>query len=455
MKSLHKSEMTSVIIVISIVILGSCLGNLSQTALNAMFSGMAVDFGVDVGLGQWVTTLYMLVLGITVPAVTYLMRRFSLKTVIMASLVLLAVGAAVDAVAADFGILIAGRVLQAVSAGITMPMMISIVMTSFPRERQGTVMGIAGIAMGFAPNIGPTIGGWMIEAAGWRSFFVALTVCAVLLAVLAFFLIEGKGKGDSGARLDVLSLGMSAVGFGGLLLGFSNASSFGIASPFIWVPVVVGVVFIALFIRRQRSIDHPLIDMRIWESPVYRASFWALNLLFACYMGITLVLPLFVEGLWGGTAFEAGLTLLPGTIAAFFINPLSGWLTDRFGARPVAIVGTVFLSVGAVSMAFMDESTPFWLIFCLQGIRAIGVSALIGPLTSWGMSELPHEIMTDGSSFGTASRQAAASLGTALMVFAITLGPSLGSATIGYTLAFGLSGVFAVAMLALVIARVR
>ncbi len=106
-------------------------------------------------------------------------------------------------------------------------------------------------------------------------------------------------------------------------------------------------------------------------------------------------------------------------------------------------------------MAFMDANTPFWLIFCLQGIRAIGVSALIGPLTSWGMSELPHEIMTDGSSFGTAARQAAASLGTALMVFAITLGPSLGSATIGYTLAFGLSGVFAVVMLALVIARVR
>lgn len=455
MKSFHKNEMTSVIIIISIVILGSCLGNLSQTALNAMFSGMAVDFGVDVGLGQWVTTLYMLVLGITVPAVTYLMRRFSLKAVIMASLVLLAIGAVIDAVATDFGILIAGRVLQAISAGITMPMMISIVMTSFPRERQGTVMGIAGIAMGFAPNIGPIIGGWMIEMAGWRSFFVALTVCAALLAVLAFFLIESKGKGDAGARLDVVSLVMSAVGFGGLLLGFSNASSFGIASPFIWVPVVAGVAFIALFIKRQRSIDHPLIDMRIWESPVYRASFWALNLLFACYMGITLVLPLFVEGLWGGTAFEAGLTLLPGTIAAFFINPLAGWLTDKFGARPIAIVGTAFLSVGAVSMAFMDANTPFWLIFCLQGIRAIGVSALIGPLTSWGMSELPHEIMTDGSSFGTAARQAAASLGTALMVFAITLGPSLGSATIGYTLAFGLSGVFAVVMLALVIARVR
>lgn len=166
-----KRVQTQVIVLIAIVILGSCLGNLSQTALNAMFSGMAADFGVQMELGQWVTTLYMLVLGITVPAVTYLMRRFPLKNVVLAALLLLVVGAAIDVVAPSFEVLVAGRALQAVSAGITMPMMISIVMTSFPRDKQATVMGIAGIAMGFAPNIGPTIGGWMIGFAGWRSFF--------------------------------------------------------------------------------------------------------------------------------------------------------------------------------------------------------------------------------------------------------------------------------------------
>ena len=169
-----KRAQTQVIVLISIVILGSCLGNLSQTALNAMFSGMAADFGVQMELGQWVTTLYMLVLGITVPVVTYLMRRFPLKNVVLAALLLLVIGAAIDVAAPSFEVLVAGRALQAVSAGITMPMMISIVMTSFPRDKQATVMGIAGVAMGFAPNIGPTIGGWMIGFAGWRSFFVAL-----------------------------------------------------------------------------------------------------------------------------------------------------------------------------------------------------------------------------------------------------------------------------------------
>ena len=166
----QKPSMNYVVLLVSIVMLGSCFGNLSQTALNSMFAGMAQDFGVDAGVGQWVTTLYMLVLGITVPAVTYLMRRFVLKNVIIASLILLVFGGVVDAAAVNFPMLIVGRILQAVSAGITMPMMMSIIMTSIPSDRQATAMGISGIAMGFAPNIGPTIGGWMIETSGWRSW---------------------------------------------------------------------------------------------------------------------------------------------------------------------------------------------------------------------------------------------------------------------------------------------
>ena len=420
-----------------------------------MFSGMAADFGVDVGLGQWVTTLYMLVLGITVPSVTYLMRRFSLKGLVLSALALLLVGGAIDAVAPNFAVLIAGRVLQAVSAGITMPMMISIVMISFPREKQATVMGIAGIAMGFAPNIGPTIGGWMVEFAGWRSFFVVLSACSLALLVLAAFLIKYESQADSSAKLDVVSLLLSALGFGGLLLGFSNASSFELASPFIWAPVVLGAVFLWLYLRRQKRIEHPLTDLRIFDSWRFRASFWAGNTLFACYMGITLVLPLFIEGIWGGSALQAGLSLLPGTVAAFIVNPVAGVLVDRIGARPVVLFASVCLAVGAVSMAFIDAETPFWAIIVLQGIRATGVSGLIGPLTSWGMADLPHEIMTDGSSFSTAVRQACASIGTALMVFAIALGASMGLPLAGYHAAFALSGVFALATLAIAVVRIR
>lgn len=453
---IQKPSMKYVVLLVSIVMLGSCFGNLSQTALNSMFAGMAKDFGVDAGVGQWVTTLYMLVLGITVPAVTYLMRRFVLKNVIIASLILLVLGGVVDAAALNFPMLIAGRILQAISAGITMPMMMSLIMTSVPPERQATAMGISGIAMGFAPNIGPTIGGWMIETTGWRSFFVVLAICSLVLTAVALATIKKTPAEDSGMRLDTLSLVQSALGFGGLLLGFSNASSYEFSSPFIWVPVVVGAVFLVFFMRRQRRVDCPLIHLEILNSKQYLVSFWASNFLYASFMGITLIIPLYIENLWGGSAFLAGLALLPGTIAAFFINPLAGILTDKIGARPVVIVAAFFLAAGASMMAFVDENTPYWMIFVMQGIRATGVSGLIGPLNSWGMSKLPPWFMTDASSFGTAVRQAFASLGTAIMVFVImVVGPFMGSAAMGYHLGFGFSAVCAILVLVIAIVWVK
>ena len=214
-------------------------------------------------------------------------------------------GGVVDALAWNFGLLIVGRVLQAISAGITMPMMMSLIMTSVPPERQATAMGISGIAMGFAPNIGPTIGGWMLETTGWRSFFVVLAFCSLLLTLVAIAVIKKTPPEDSQMRLDGISLLQSALGFGGLLLGFSNASSYEFTSPFIWAPVIVGAIFLIFFIRRQRRIEYPLIHLEIFHSKQYRVSFWASNFLYASFMGITLIIPLYIENLWGGSAFQA------------------------------------------------------------------------------------------------------------------------------------------------------
>lgn len=450
-----KTTMTQTIVLVAIVILGSCLGNLSQTALNAMFSGIATDFNVSIGLGQWVTTLYMMVLGITVPIVTFLMRRFSRKQVVVGALVLLFVGGVLDMVAWNFPILIIGRVCQAISAGITLPLMQSIVMTSFPPHRQATVMGLAGIAMGFAPNIGPTIGGWMIEAAGWRSFFVVLAFCSAILIIAALCFIVRDEAPHKDARLDVWSFCQSALGFGGLLLGCSNASSFGLENPMVWVPLILGVVFIVLFVRRQRRVETPLISMNIFSSHRYRAGFCALCALYASFMGITLIVPLYIENLWGGTAFQAGLALLSGAITALFLNPVAGYLTDRFGVRPVVLVGSALMAIGACSMVLLDASTPFWLIVTCQAIRAMGVSTLISPLTSWSLSGLSHEWVGDGSSFSVAVRQACSSVGTALMVFAITAGAAFGNAALGYELAFGISAAFALITLVVAIWKVR
>lgn len=453
------SGRASVYALFAVVVLASASGNLSQTAVNAMLGDIMVQFDVTVELGQWLTTSYMLVLGITVPVATFLSRRFSVKQHVFIALAFFLVGAVTDLVAPNFGVLLIGRVFQAMSTGMLMPLMQTIAMTRFPRGRQATAMGVAGIAMGFAPNIGPTIGGALSFSLGWRSFFVLLVGIMVVLAVATAIAIKPSAAPDKNARLDAVSLALSTLGFGGLLLAFSNASSFSITSWFVGVPLVLGALFLVLFVWRQKRVADPLISMDIFVSHQYRVGFVAQNLLNASFMGVTLVVPLYVEGLCGGTPLEAGVVLLPGTVAALVLNPLAGVLTDKVGVRPVALVSGVFLAAGAVLMSFLDADTPLYVTTLCQAVRAVGVSGLVGPLTSWSLAQLPRPIVADGSSFCISARQACASLGTSVMVFIIaTVGVSsigLANPALAYQLAFGFSAVMAVATLGFIVAKVR
>ena len=447
---------TKVYALFAIVALATALGSLTQTVMNSMLGGIQADFGVGADVGQWLTTVYMLVLGITVPAVTYLSQKLSVRSLVILSLALFAIGGLVDALAAGFGVLVLGRVLQAVAAGITLPVLQSIAMTRFPAGQNGTAMGIAGIAMGFAPNIGPLIGGALVDSWGWRSFFVLLIAFVALLFAATLAFVEREQAPARDASFESFSFALSTLGFGGLLLGFTNAASMGLSDALVWAPVVVGAACLVLFVRRQKRIEHPLIDMRIFGSAEYRASFVAQNCLFASFMGITLVVPLYVQGLCGLSALEAGIVFVPATILAVAVNPLAGLLSDKVGVRPVTVCAAVLLTGGAVSMAFVDESTPLWAVTLMQTVRGLGVSALIGPLNSWGMSGLPHEIMMDGSAFFAAARQACASLGTALMVLAVSaLSVSAAPPATAYQAAFALSALFSASVLICVAWKVK
>lgn len=443
----------------AVVVLTASLGNLSQTAVNAMMGGLLGEFGVSVGLGQWLATAYMLVLGITVPVAAFLSQRFSMRIHVLLALSFFLVGSLADLAAPNFTLLLIGRIFQAIATGMLTPLMQTIAITQFPSKRQATAMGIAGVAMGFAPNIGPSIGGAMSFAWGWRSFFVLLTGLTVLLVIAAAALIKPSRAFDKTAHLEVVSLALSTLGFGGLLLGFSNASSFPLSSPFIWVPLATGACFVALFVRRQKRVDNPLIAMDIFASRQYTIGFITQNFLDASFIGITLLVPLYIENLCGGTALEAGIVLLPGTVAALLLNPLAGVLTDLLGARYVTRVAGIFLATGSILMVFLKADTPLWVATACQGIRAMGVSGMIGPIATWSLAKLPKPFVSAGSAFNIVVGQACAALGTSVMVFIISMisATPAGAANpaLAYQMAFGFSAAMAVVVLGLIVAKVR
>lgn len=438
----------------AIVVITCALGSLTQTVMNSMLTSVCADFGIDAAIGQWVTTIYMLVMGITVPVVTYLNRRFSLKYLVFIALGFYFIGSVAGFFAPNFPVLLLARTLQAVATGITLPLVQSVAMTRFPRERVGTAMGIGGIAMGFAPNIGPLIGGALVSSWGWRSFYIILVVLLAILFLATITLVKSHGNHVTNASLDFPSFLASTLGFGGLLLGASNAATLPLYAVEVWLPTLLGVAFIVFFIYRQHHVSNPLICLDIFQSRQFRAGFVAQNCLFASFMGITLILPLFIQGPCGMTALDAGIAFIPATIIALFINPLAGVLVDKVSARAVCITSASFLVIGAASFIFVDATTPLWVLTLSQGIRAVGVSGLVGPLNSWGLSGLPGKIIMDGSAFFATVRQVCASLGTALMMLAISIAGTTSVAgdavdagaalsTLPYQLAFALSALFA------------
>lgn len=462
---MHLSEKGHAYALFAIVVVTCALGSLTQTVMNSMLTEVCADFAIDAAVGQWVTTAYMLVMGVTVPVVTYLARRFSLKRLVYVALGFYLVGSVAGFFAPVFGVLLAARVLQAIATGITLPLVQTVAMTRFPRGRTGTAMGIGGIAMGFAPNIGPLIGGALAGTWGWRSFYLILVGILGLLWAANAVLVKSHGDHETAAAFDFPSFLLSTSGFGGLLLGASNAASMPLPSPEVWAPVVVGAVCLVAFLRRQWRIDHPLISLDIFASRHYRAGFVAQNCLFASFMGITLVLPLFVQGPAGMTALDAGIVFVPATVVALFVNPLAGVLVDRVGPRAVCIAGAAFLTVGAASFVFVDANTTLAELTFWQGVRAVGVSALVGPLNSWGLSGLSPRIIMDGSAFFAAARQACASFGTALMMLLVSVvgQGSMGSAADGgatlavfpYQAAFALSALLAAAVLVAALWKIR
>ena len=444
----------------ALVTIGSALGNLSQTGLNAMLPSTMIEFGVEVDVGQWFTTGYMLVLGVAVPIATFLMQKLNDRQYMLLGFGLFAAGSLLDFVAPEFFSMLLGRILQAVSVGLLIPKNQTICMTKFPPGKQATAMGIAGIALGFAPSVGPTVGGAMDSAFGWRSFFLLLFVLSATLIVLTFVVVRRPASGDGDARFETLSFILSTLGFGGVLLGLSQASTYGFASMWVWIPVAVGVVCLFLFVRRQRHVEYPLMDLRIFESRQFNAGLMAAVFLFACYMGVTLVIPLYVQDVLGGTSLDEGLVTFPTVFTAILVNPLSGILADKTSPRFSALIFGTFLAVGAVLCCFVGDDTPLWMLSVWQTLRAIGVSGLIGPLLTFSLAGLKGPLIGHGSSAQVVIRQVAATFGTAIMVFCVAaLLPFAADGAIGaavpYQVAFAFSALMGVASLGLIITRVK
>ncbi|EFA22179.1 MDR family MFS transporter [Bifidobacterium gallicum] len=402
------------------------MGNFTQLQLSAALPTIVEEFGITVTTGQWLTSVFQLIMGIMVPLTAYLTRRFSTRQIVLASMLIFTLGSALAWLSPSFLLVLVGRMFEAVGTGVMWPVLQITVFSIFPLDRRGAAMGLVGMAMSVAPAIGPTLGGIQTDANGWRSIFVTLTFCGVAAMLLAFFFLRNFGEVEKNSHADFFSVALSVFGFGGLMFGFTNIQSYPMWHPIVWAPMLIGVIGIVWFVVRQtrntrrfkagQSKQPALLDLSVLKNRNFRTGTIIAALSFFAFSSIVVIMPMYIQTCRGYSATISGLVMLPGALGQAISQYFGGRALDKFGARPVALTGTIVLLTGTIMMSFVSMTSWIWWVSISQFTRQIGMGFVLMPLTTWSLNCLPPAQVAAGSAVTNTARQIAGAIGAPVLI---------------------------------------
>ncbi len=412
-------ENVNVKAVVVVLILGMFVSILNQTIINVALPPLMNEFNVSTSTAQWLITGFMLVNGILVPISAFLVSRFTYRKLFVAAMLFFTVGSIICAISGNFTMMMTGRVIQAVGAGILMPVGMNIFMTLFPPHKRGAAMGLLGVAMILAPAIGPTVTGWVIENYSWNLMFYAMFIIGLIITFLSlkfFTLAQPVSK----TKLDVFGVVSSSIGLGSLLYGFSEAGNNSWTSAEVVISLIIGVVGIAVFIWRELTTDNKMLDLQVFKYPVFTFTLVINAIVTMALFGGMLLLPVYLQNIRGFTPIESGLLLLPGSLIMGIMGPIAGKLFDKYGIRPLAIVGLAITTFATYKFTTLSMDTPYSVIMTDYIIRSIGMSFIMMPIMTAGMNALPMKLISHGTATQNTSRQVAGSIGTAILITLMT-----------------------------------
>ncbi|WP_250130122.1 DHA2 family efflux MFS transporter permease subunit [Jeotgalicoccus sp. WY2] len=337
----------------------------------------------------------------------------------MTAMILFTIGTIVAALSTVFPMLLAGRILQASGAGIMMPLSQVILLQMFTVENRGKAMGLFGLIIGFAPAIGPTLSGYIVEFWPWRTLFIIITPLAALNIVFAFFYMRNVTE-QTNPKVDILSIVMSTLGFGGLLYGFSVAGVSGWLSVEVILPIFAGLFIVGLFVRRQFKLTQPILEIRVLKNPYFLMASLIGIIVFVSMVSANNIVPVLMQDMLGFTAFQSGLSLLPGALVMGVISLIAGWLFDRYGIRLLTFTSLILILVTSVLMSFLSTETTFTYITIVYTVRLAGVGLSMMALTTYAMNALDNHMISHGTSLNNTMRQIGGSLFTALFITIMT-----------------------------------
>ncbi|HCY8159013.1 TPA: DHA2 family efflux MFS transporter permease subunit [Staphylococcus aureus] len=405
--------------ILAALLFGMFIAILNQTLLNVALPKINTEFNISASTGQWLMTGFMLVNGILIPITAYLFNKYSYRKLFLVALVLFTIGSLICAISMNFPIMMVGRVLQAIGAGVLMPLGSIVIITIYPPEKRGAAMGTMGIAMILAPAIGPTLSGYIVQNYHWNVMFYGMFIIGII-AILIGFVWFKLYQYTTNPKADIPGIIFSTIGFGALLYGFSEAGNKGWGSVEIETMFAIGIIFIILFVIRELRMKSPMLNLEVLKFPTFTLTTIINMVVMLSLYGGMILLPIYLQNLRGFSALDSGLLLLPGSLIMGLLGPFAGKLLDTIGLKPLAIFGIAVMTYATWELTKLNMDTPYMTIMGIYVLRSFGMAFIMMPMVTAAINALPGRLASHGNAFLNTMRQLAGSIGTAILVTVMT-----------------------------------
>jgi len=397
------------------LLVGPLLSMIDSSIVNVAVPDIARELKASLDDVQWVVSGYLLALGVSLAATSYLAKRFGTLRVLMWSMVAFVAASAVCAVAPGIGVLVAARAVQGFAGAPLVPLALSILLGSGGLGG-GKVPISAALVLFLAPALGPTLGGLLINAGGWRwIFLVNVPVGLVGLLLQRRAPRDLGGAGSRGTPFDPLGFTLLAVGLVAALFGATEGTSSGWTSPLSWAPLASGLVLLVAYTFWALRVPHPAVNLAMVRT---RTSILALVLQVLCSVvafGTVFLMPVFTESVQGHSALATGVALLPQGV----IMGLGTWVGQRLSARvplrTLVLVGFAVLAVASVFLVGLDRTTPLWVTATILSGRAVAVGFVTTPLLVAMLAPLPEHELADGNTLFNITQRLGGSIGVSIL----------------------------------------
>ncbi|MGM4910721.1 DHA2 family efflux MFS transporter permease subunit [Rhizobium sp. 768_B6_N1_8] len=411
-------------LVIGLLLVSAFVVILNETIMGVAIPHLMADLKIPASSAQWLTSAFMLTMATVIPVTGYLLQRLNTRPVFILAMSLFSAGTLVSALAPGFPMLVVGRIVQASGTAIMMPLLMTTIMNLVPPHSRGKTMGNISIVISVAPAIGPTISGLILSSLDWRWLFLLVLPIALAALALGASKIENVTV-PSKAPLDVISVVLSAIGFGSFVFGISElgAPEAGATPLDPRVMLVAGAAIIAIFVWRQLHLqkhERALLDLRTLQTKTFTIAAGMMAILMMSMFGVFILLPIYLLSVLGQTTLTTGLLLLPGGLIMGLCAPFVGRLFDRYGPARLVIPGAILFSGVMWSLTFISTTTPVWVVLAIHIVLSIGLALMFTPLFTVSLGSLPPKLYSHGSAIIGTTQQVAGAAGTTLYVAIMT-----------------------------------